>query len=42
MRIIYQPKILEILGATKKLNEKKTSGKKFPNIWVHPARLSYF
>ena len=41
-RIIYQPKILEILGATKKLNGTKTSGKKFPKIWVHPARLSYF
>ena len=42
MRIIYHTKILEIVGANKKLNGKKTSGKKFPNIWVHPARLSYF
>ena len=39
MRTI-QPKILEILRV--KLNEKKTSGKKFPKIWLYLARLSYF
>ena len=39
MRISYQPKILEILGATKKLNGTKTFGKKFPKIWVHPREV---
>ena len=37
----FQPKILEIPDEAK-LNGKKTSGKKFPKIWLYLARLSSF